>query len=153
MSLYSQVFIKEFIKEDVAPGVPAPSPAPMQNAPQNDEEVWASQNPKIVDNPALAKQFNTEGIPEEVIQRYSEKIGSWKEGIVKTSQKFEEIYDFATKNAETPGADKMFSEIGEIVESILTNLGTLEGKLKFLDKKINLAVSKENKKQSKNIER
>jgi len=120
-----------------------------ETQPPSDEDVWKSKLSK----PEMASKFDTEGIPPEVASQYSDKIGAWKNEVAEVSKKFEEIYDFAVENAERTGADKIFSEIGQLVEDSLTTLGTLEGKLKFLDKKIDLVVRKENTKNREKMSR
>ena len=146
MQFYKKIFGKTLLREMEGAEPVNVSPETTE-APRSDEDVWKSQNPKIVDNEQLAGKFNVEGLPEEMVQQYSQKIDTWRDGINEVSKKFEEIYDFATQNAEKAGADRIFAEVGDIVETVLTSLGTLEGKLKFLGKKVNLAVSKEDKKQ------
>lgn len=146
MKFYENMF-KQIITEADIPTSAAPiNPTPAEQLTPNDADVWASSNPKIKEK-GLEGQFDVEGIPEETINQYTEKINVWKAEFAKMSQTLEQIYDFATETAQKPGADSIFAETGRLVEELLTGIGTLEGKMKFLSKKIMVAIDKDNKKQ------
>jgi hypothetical protein len=150
--IYESMFLKNFgkklINEDPAPPAPAPVNAtpPAEGGAPSDADVWAQSNPKIKEK-GLEGAYNVEGIPQEVRDQYTTKIDSWKEEVNHMSDTLDQIYDFATRTAEKAGADKIFAETSDIVEDLLTTVGTLQGKLKFLSKKVMVAIDRDNKKQ------
>lgn len=140
-SLYEKVFRKvSLIKE-----FPEVNASPDQE--MSDEEIWRQANAEIADNEEISSKFDVEGIPPEVEQQYSQNIDSWKQGIDEMSSTLEKIYDFATKTSDKAGADKIFSEVSDIVENLLSGIGTLQGKMKYLAKKVNVLVARDQKKQ------
>lgn len=149
MNLFEQAFKKTIaferpLNEENEPvNVPPGTDRPVQ---PSDSEVWGSQNPGIKEK-GLEGKFDVEGIPQEVRDQYTTKIDSWREQINTMSDTLEQIYDFATKTAEKAGADKIFAETSDTVEQLLTDIGTLQGKLKFLAKKVMVAIDRDNKKQ------
>jgi hypothetical protein len=147
MKIYENMFKRVLTEADIPGGqVNVTPPAAPEVATPSDTDVWSKMNPKIKEK-GLEGQFNVEGIPEETINQYTEKIDQWKAEFTKMSTTLEQVYDFATETAQKPGADSIFAETGRLVEELLTGIGTLEGKMKFLAKKIMVAIDKDNKKQ------
>ena len=138
---YKKLFMEANEPVNMAP------PATEAPAPEvSDTDHWNAANPEIANNEELANQFNVEGLPADVTQQYVEKIKNWRDNIEKVSAGMEDIYKFASENADKPGAGEIFSSIGGLVEGIMTDFGTLEGQLRSLGNKINVAMKRENEK-------
>lgn len=142
---YKKIFKTVLTEEAGEERIPV-SPTDQEPAEVSDADHWNDSNPGIVDNEELGGQFAVEGLPEDITASYVNKIGEWREGINGVSSKLEEIYGFATDNADKPGAGEIFNIIGSGVESLITDLGTLEGQLKTLGKKIELSSKRESAK-------
>ena len=147
MKLYENAFKralvgkKRMIKEDMPPVMASPEEE------ISDSDVWAGNNENIAGNEDLNGKFDVKGIPPEVHQQYAENIASWNQEVGQMSDTLEQIYDFATKTAEKPGADHIFNEVSKTVEELLTSVGTLQGKMKYLGKKVNVLIARDAKKQ------
>ena len=127
--------------------VPAPvNVSPQQPEEPSDSDVWSNKNPGVKEK-GLEGQFNVEGIPPEVEQQYTAKIKGWRQEIAQMSQTCEQIYDFASQTSEKPGADTIFAEVSRCVETLLSSIGELEGKMKYLGQKVNVLIARDAKKQ------
>jgi ElaB/YqjD/DUF883 family membrane-anchored ribosome-binding protein len=143
MNIYEKTFKRQLNEADGGPVNVSPQP---QGETPSDADVWASQNTALKDK-GLEGKFNVEDIPKDVRDQYTTKIDSWRKEISNMSDTLEQVYDFASSTAEKAGADKIFAETSDVVEDLLTNIGTLQGKLKFLSKKVMVAMDRDNKKQ------
>lgn len=133
---YKSVFQRSLISEKPVDTTPA------------DSDIWTQQNQTINDNPDLKAQFDVEGVPAEEADKYIKKVNAWQEVCQKTSQHLEEVYAYASKEADKPGASEIYSSIGRLVEKITRDLGTLGGQLRTLGNKVKVSIKKENEKNS-----
>jgi hypothetical protein len=138
---------KIFLGEDVNDGMSNVETG--TGEPPSDSDQWAQSNQNIVNNPDVSKQFEVEGLPADITGEYVKKIENWRGNLTAVSQKLEEIYKFATDNADKPGAGEIFDSIGGLVEKIMTDFGTLEGQLRSLGAKIKVSINRENEKAKK----
>jgi len=151
MNEYGKFFNNTLIREDLEGGQ-APVQASATPAQPSDTDIWKKHNPEIAGNQELSGKFEVEGIPPEVVEQYSVKIKDWRHKLQDLSNENDKgtldlIYKFAAENAEKDGADSIFNETSKLVEELITGVSTLKGKLSYLGTKINVLISKENKKQ------
>lgn len=131
---YKQIFLNE-------EAVPV-SPMDQQEPEMSDEDIWNNSNKEIVDDESLTNQFSVEGLPVDISEDYVNRIQGWRENIDQVADKIEEIYQFATENADKPGAGEIFSTIGGLVEKIMTDFGTLNGHLRSLGNKVKVSLNR-----------
>lgn len=123
-------------------------PANVSPPEMTDTDHWQNANPEIMDNEDLASQIDVEGIDVDMGEEYIEKIKDWNQKIGQVSDFLDNIHQFAAQRANDPGASEIYSGIGNIVESLLTDLGTLSGHFRTLGNKVRLSMQREQEKQN-----
>jgi len=146
---YQDVFKKVILREEPMSAGQVPQQAATE---PSDQDTWANQNPKIVDNPALSQQFDTQGLDKQEIEKYSQKINMWKDGIQTAIEQLTEMIKFATseKLAAAPGSDQ-FSSILKAVPGLKSDLASFKSQVEDLGETVKLAISDASKERKEKI--
>lgn len=145
---YENIFKKSLLREEPVPV----SPQDQVQAPPQDSDVWANQNPEIAGNPDLSKQFDVQGLDKQEIEKYSEKIRSWGEGIKGAMAQLAEMIKFATseKLSAAPGSEQ-FTQIVKIAPKLKSELSSFQSQVEDLGETVKLAINDASKERKEKL--
>ena len=125
MRSYEQLFRKTLLSEDDMgmQRVPGEQQTPNEQ-PMSDEDAWAQSNPEIADNEELQGHFNVMGLDKAEIEKYSEIIAQWGEGIDAAIKQLAQIVKFAAgeKLENAPGSEQFSSLIKVLIFLYLASM-------------------------------
>jgi len=155
MNLYETLFKKTLLREE---GEQISAPSQMQQQYQrsgasiSDEDVWKMNNPNIVDNDELSASFDTTGLDKAEIEKYSEVIAKWGEGIQTAIEQLAEIIKFAAgeKLDAAPGSEQ-FSSLIKDAPRLKKDLSAFKSQVEDLSETVKLAINDETKARKEKI--
>lgn len=148
MTPYETLFIKTLLREDgeqIGMSQQAPQMGGQAGeAPMSDEDAWAQNNPDIVDNEEIGASFDTEGLDKAEIEKYSEIIAKWGEGIQTAIEQLAQIIKFAAgeKLNKAPGSEQ-FSSLIKDAPRLKKDLSAFKSQVEDLAETVKLAINDE----------
>lgn len=143
MRSYEQLFRKTLLSEDDMgmQQVPGEQQAPNEQ-PISDEDAWAQSNPEITGNEELQGPFNVEGLDKAEIEKYSEIIAQWGEGIDAAIKQLAQIVKFAAgeKLENAPGSEQ-FSSLIKDAPRLKSDLSAFKSQVEDLAETVKLAIN------------
>ena len=146
MKQYASYFNKTLVTEAEAPVTPEVPAEP------SDGDIWKDQNPDIAGNEDLNGKFDVEGLDKQEIEKYSEIIEKWKNGINSAIEQLSTVIKFTAneKLLEAPGSEQ-FSKIVKIAPGIKEDLSALRSHIEDLSVIVKLAIRDEGKERSERM--
>ena len=116
--------------------------APEPEIPASDEAAWQQSNPDIVDNEELGAKFDTQGLDQAEIEKYSEIIVKWGQGIQMAIEQLAQIVKFAAgeKLAEAPGSEQ-FNALIKDAPRLKSDLSSFKSQVEDLEQTVKLAIN------------
>lgn len=133
---------KHALKEDVGDMTTAPNPTPTPAPAPSDADIWKNANPDIAGNEELNAKFDVEGLSRPEIEKYSNIIGGWKQGIDQAIKKLGEMLKFAATERlqDAPGSEQ-FSDLIKDVPNLKKELSAFHSSVEDLEQTVKLAIS------------
>ena len=157
---YEQLFKRTLLREE---GEPQQAPVNVspdqgqgtpeeQEAPPSDEDAWKNNNPDIVDNPEMETKFDVEGLGRAEIEKYSEIIVAWGQGIETAIQQLAQVIKFAAgeKLANAPGSEQ-FSALIKDAPKLKRDLSAFKSQVEDLEQTVKLAINDASKERKDTI--
>jgi hypothetical protein len=154
-NLYESVFKKSLLREEGEPISMNQTPqrqAMSAESPMSDEDAWNQNNPDISGNEDLESQFDVEGLDKAEIEKYSEIIAKWGEGIQSAIEQLAQIVKFAAgeKLEGAPGSEQ-FSSLIKDAPRLKKDLSAFKSQVEDLAETVKLAISDESKERREKI--
>ncbi len=148
MIKYENLF-RRVLREDVPVNM-SPEREPDQF--EQDSDAWTQNNPDIVDNEELGSQFEVDGLDEAEIEKYSEIIARWSEGIETAIQQLAQIIKFAVgeRLADAPGSEQLAS-LNKSAPGLKSDLSAFKSQVDDLAETVKLAISDASKERKEKI--
>ena len=145
MNQYENLFKETLLNEEDASvnmtpeATPAVSP---ETITPDDEAAWQQNNPEIVDNEELGAKFDTAGLDQAEIEKYSEIIVKWGVGIQSAIEQLAQIVKFAAgeKLAEAPGSEQ-FNALIKDAPRLKSDLSSFKSQVEDLEQTVKLAIN------------
>lgn len=145
---YKQLFKTTLLKEDsdpsinMSPQTETDALPPNENAEMSDGDAWSQNNPDIADNEELGAKFDVEGLGQAEIEKYSEIIVKWGQGIHTAIEQLAQIVKFAAgeKLADAPGSEQ-FSALIKDAPRLKKDLSAFKSQVEDLEQTVKLAIS------------
>lgn len=141
---YENLFKKTLLKEEDFNMQSAGASVAPEQGPDfgSDEDAWNASNPDIVDNEDLSSQFDTVGLDRAEIEKYSEIIAQWGEGIQTAIEQLAQIVKFAAgeKLANAPGSEQ-FSTLIKDAPRLKKELSAFKSQVEDLAETVKLAIN------------
>jgi hypothetical protein len=152
---YEQLFKKTLLNEEDASVNMSPEGGNVPVAPEapaSDEAAWTQNNPDIVDNQELGAKFDTEGLDKAEIEKYSEIIAKWGQGIQSAIEQLAQIVKFAAgeKLAEAPGSEQ-FNALIKDAPRLKSDLSAFRSQVEDLEQTVKLAINDASKERKNKI--
>ncbi len=146
---YENRFKRTLLKEDDR-GAVNMSPDPGSYG--EDEDAWRRGNPDIVDNDDMNSKFDVEGLDGNEIEKYSDVIEKWGEGLQVAISQLAQIIKFASAEtlSDAPGSGQ-FSELIKLAPSLKRDLSGFKSQVDDLADTVKLAINDANKERSAKI--
>lgn len=153
---YENAFKRALLREEDASVNMSPAEQPVGSppeAPVSDEAAWQQNNPDIVDNDELGAKFDVVGLDKAEIEKYSEIIAKWGEGIENAIQQLAQIVKFAAgeKLAEAPGSEQ-FNALIKDAPRLKRDLSAFKSQVEDLAETVKLAINDEAKERKVKID-
>ena len=132
-------FFKKVLKEDDQ-GINV-SPAAQEAPELSDSDVWKQRNPEIAGNEDLGSKFDVQGLDKPSIEKYSETIQKWSEGIGAAIDQLKEMIKFAAgeKIQGAPGSDQ-FGDLIKQAPQLKRDLSGFKSQIEDLAETVKLAI-------------
>ena len=145
MNEYENLFKQTLLNEADDASVnmtPEATPEVAPAAPADDEAAWQQNNPEIVDNEELGAKFDTAGLDQAEIEKYSEIIVKWGTGIQSAIEQLAQIVKFAAgeKLAEAPGSEQ-FNALIKDAPRLKSDLSSFKSQVEDLEQTVKLAIN------------
>ena len=155
MNLYETLFKKTLLREE-REQISAPSQTQQQyqrsGASISDEDVWKINNPNIVDNDELSASFDTTGLDKAEIEKYSEVIAKWGEGIQTAIEQLAEIIKFAAgEKLDAASGSEQFSSLIKDAPRLKKDLSAFKSQVEDLSLTVKLPINDETKARKEKI--
>ncbi len=148
---YEQLFKRTLLREEGEPQTQAPVDASPdqghgipdgQEAPPSDEDAWRDSNPDISKDSEMEAKFDVEGLGRAEIEKYSEIIVNWGQGIDTAIQQLAQIIKFAAgeKLANAPGSEQ-FSALIKDAPKLKRDLSAFKSQVEDLEQTVKLAIN------------
>jgi hypothetical protein len=149
---YANLFKKTLLKEEspsirpttnVSTSRHSPISTPSQESDfGSDEDAWNANNPDIIDNDELLSQFNVDGLDRDEVEKYSEIIAQWGQGIQTAIDQLAQIVKFAAgeKLANAPGSEQ-FSTLIKDAPRLKSDLSAFRSQVEDLAETVKLAIN------------
>ena len=145
---YENLFKKTLLKEEdsasvnMSPQTEPDASVSDTGAPASDEAAWTQNNPDIVDNEELGAKFDTQGLDQAEIEKYSEIIVKWGVGIQSAIEQLAQIVKFAAgeKLAEAPGSEQ-FNALIKDAPRLKSDLSAFKSQVEDLEQTVKLAIN------------
>lgn len=113
-----------------------------EEQPVSDEEAWGQNNPDIVDNEELGQKFDVAGLDKAEIEKYSEIIAQWGQGIESAIKQLAQIVKFAAGEtlAEAPGSEQ-FSALIKDAPRLKSDLSAFKSQVEDLAETVKLSIN------------
>ena len=153
---YEKLFKKTLLTEEDTDSAMAQG-APVNMSPEPDDSAaWANANPEITGNPELGAKFNVDGLDKAEIEKYSQVIVKWGQGIQQAIDQLSQMIKFAAgeKLADAPGSDQ-FSDLIKQAPALKRDLSGFKSQVEDLEQTVKLAIndaSKERKDKLKSLQ-
>jgi hypothetical protein len=136
MRSYEQFFKKTLLSEEDM-GTPS-----TPNELSTDENEWALSNPEISGNEELQGSFDVEGLDKDEVEKYSEIISQWGEGIDAAIKQLAQIVKFAAgeKLENAPGSEQ-FSSLIKDAPKLKRDLSAFKSQVEDLAETVKLAIN------------
>lgn len=143
---YENLFKRTLLKEEEAPV----NMSPDKNV--YDLDAWAANNPDIVDNEELSKQFDVEGMDSKEIEKYSNVISQWGQGLDTAISQLAQMIKFASAErlADAVGSDQ-FSELIKQAPSLKRDLSGFKSQVDDLADTVKLSINDARKERNAKI--
>ena len=108
----------------------------------SDDEIWKQSNPELFDDPNLARPFEVAGLDRKEVEKYSEIIAKWAEGIDNAIEQLAQIVKFAAgeKLENAPGSDQ-FSVLIKDAPRLKSDLSAFKSQVEDLAETVKLAIN------------
>ena len=142
---YETLFKKTLLKE-------ADEPVNMSPEPIDDQTAWAQNNPEIASQPELGAKFEVEGLDKAEIEKYSQVIQKWGEGIQSAIEQLAQMIKFAAgeKLADAPGSDQ-FSDLIKQAPTLKRDLSAFKSQVEDLAETVKLAINDASKERKEKL--
>lgn len=113
-----------------------------EEQPVSDEEAWSQNNPEINDNQELSAQFDVAGLDKAEIEKYSQIIAQWGEGIESAIKQLAQIVKFAAGEtlSEAPGSEQ-FSSLIKDAPRLKSDLSAFRSQVEDLAETVKLSIN------------
>ena len=142
---YETLFKKTLLKE-------ADEPVNMSPEPIDDQTAWAQNNPEIASQPELGAKFEVEGLDKAEIEKYSQVIQKWGEGLQSAIEQLAQMIKFAAgeKLADAPGSDQ-FSDLIKQAPTLKRDLSAFKSQVEDLAETVKLAINDASKERKEKL--
>ncbi|MDD4109966.1 MAG: hypothetical protein PHS54_00270 [Clostridia bacterium] len=150
---YENLFKKTLLKEE-GEQINMTSPeVGGEGVSMSDEDAWARSNPEISGNEDLEARFDVEGLDRAEIEKYSEIIAKWGEGIQTAIDQLAQIIKFAAgeKLEGAPGSEQ-FSSLIKDAPRLKKDLSAFKSQVEDLAETVKLAINDEAKERKTKID-
>lgn len=108
----------------------------------SDEDAWNDANPDINDDDELLSSFNVEELGRNEIEKYSEIINKWGNGIEEAIKQLAQIIKFAAgeKLQGAPGSEQFTSLIRD-APRLKKDLSAFKSQVEDLEETVKLAIN------------
>lgn len=145
---YEKLFKKTLLREaddQFSVNMTNPPESENQNASpdvSSDETAWNQNNPDITSNDELKSKFDVEGLDKDEIEKYSEIITQWGQGIQTAIDQLAQIIKFAAgeKLANAPGSEQ-FSALIKDAPNLKRDLSAFKSQVEDLEQTVKLAIN------------
>jgi len=140
---YEKLFQRTLIKEEGEPINMSPPPGPTHgDATPSDGDAWNDSNSAIVNDDELSSSFDTEGLDNDEIEKYSSVISSWDQGLAEAIKQLGQMIKFASgeRLADAPGSEQ-FSELIKLAPSLKRDLSGFKSQVEDLSETVKLAIN------------
>jgi hypothetical protein len=146
---YENLFKKTLLKEqddalNMSPDMdPNAGGAPEGAEPVvSDEDAWSQSNPDITDNQDLSSKFDVAGLDKAEIEKYSEVIAQWGQGIESAITQLAQIVKFAASEtlSEAPGSEQ-FSSLIKDAPRLKSDLSAFRSQVEDLAETVKLSIN------------
>ncbi len=142
---YENLFKKTLLNE-------ADEPVNMSPEPIDDQTAWTQNNPEIANQPELGAKFEVEGLDKAEIEKYSQVIQKWGEGIQSAIEQLAQMIKFAAgeKLADAPGSDQ-FSDLIKQAPTLKRDLSAFKSQVEDLAETVKLAINDASKERKEKL--
>ena len=151
MNAYEKLFKRSLLKEEFSPrSQPQQNfnngPVMDQNTQDtdigSDTDAWARNNPEIADSEELSTQFSTQGLDKAEIEKYTEIIAKWGEGINQAIDQLAQIIKFAAseKLNGAPGSEQLSALIKD-APRLKKDLSAFKSQVEDLSETVKIAIN------------
>lgn len=109
----------------------------------SDSDAWKDSNEKIVMDPELSKQIDTDGGPRISDSQYTDMFNNLNEQIPTFKKILIKLYKYAASKVTKTGESEIIKELGNLIKDTNDNLNLILSKIELLDSSIKAAIKKE----------
>lgn len=137
---------------NMSPEQGSQAPQMDSTSPDADDQTWGKNNPDIVDNNELNSQFDVEGLGKDEIEKYSEIITTWGQGIETAIEQLAQIIKFSAgeRLSNAPGSEQ-FNALIKVSPNLKRDLSAFKSQVEDLEQTVKLAISDERKERKDKI--
>ena len=147
---YENLF-QRVLKEDIPGDLAQAQPQGVEQEP-TDADRWKNQNPDIANNPELNAKFDVQGLDKAEIEKYTETIIKWGEGIQQAIDQMAEMirYSASERLEEAPGSEQ-FNDIIKTVPKLKSELASFRSQVEDLEQTVKLAINDASKERKEKL--